>query len=123
MLSWPIIPKFNIVMCGILLILATMSSAIVKPYRIKVYNIIDVVFLSTFIQILFSAAGLPFGIYSTKQLKDFKSLCLALVSWFPYCILQCSQYTKSYPNLDHLHNGACKFASLLPPITFAKKLL
>ena len=52
------------VMCGILLILATMSTAIVKPYRIKAYNIIDVVFLSAFIQVLFSVAGVPYGIFN-----------------------------------------------------------
>ena len=73
---------YGIVMCGILLILTTMISAIVKPYRIKVYNIIGVGLLSVFIQILFSAAGRPFGVF-TKQLKGFKSLCSALVSQFP----------------------------------------
>ena len=57
-------------MCGKLLIQTMMISAIVKPYRIKVYNIIGVGLLSVFIQILFSAASLPFGGF--KSLKTFE---------------------------------------------------
>ena len=55
-----------------------MSTAIVKPYRIEVYNIIDIIILSAFIQILFSAAGLPFGIFN-KTVEGFQIIMLGLM--------------------------------------------
>ena len=68
---------YYVAICGILLILTTMSTAFVKPYRIKDYNIIDVVLLSVFIQILFSAAGLPFGSFN-KTVEVFLITMLVL---------------------------------------------
>ena len=64
-------------MCGKLLIQTTMISAIIKPYRIKVYNIIGVGLLSVFIQILFSAAGRPFGVFN-KAVKGFQIIMLGI---------------------------------------------
>ena len=53
-----------VVVAGILIVLATMTTAIVKPYRKTFYNIIDVAFLSIFVQVLFSAASFPFGAFN-----------------------------------------------------------
>ena len=68
---------YFMVVCGILLILATMTVAIIKPYRKTVYNIIDVAFLSTFVQILFSTASLPLGAFN-KNVEGFLMIMCAI---------------------------------------------
>jgi hypothetical protein len=49
---------FFVVVCGILFIPAVVMTAIVRPYREPVYNIIDLVIFLVFIQICFSIAGI-----------------------------------------------------------------
>ena len=49
---------FFLVVCGILFIPVIVLTAIVRPYRESVYNVIDIVFFLVFIQICFSAAGI-----------------------------------------------------------------
>ena len=48
---------YFIVVGGILLIPVIVISAIIRPYRETVYNIVDIVLLLAFVQTLFSAAG------------------------------------------------------------------
>ena len=49
---------FFVVVCGILLIPAIVMTAIVRPYRKSVYNVIDLVFFLVFIHICFSTTGI-----------------------------------------------------------------
>jgi hypothetical protein len=49
---------FFVVVCGTLFIPAVVMTAIVRPYRESVYNIIDLVIFLVFIQICFSIAGI-----------------------------------------------------------------
>ena len=49
---------FFVVVCGTIFIPTTMLTAIVRPYRVSVYNVIDLVFFLAFIQTCFSAAGI-----------------------------------------------------------------
>jgi hypothetical protein len=48
---------FFAVVCGILFIPAVIMTAIIRPYRESVYNVIDLIFFLVFIQICFSIAG------------------------------------------------------------------
>ena len=49
---------FFVVVCGTLFIPAVVLTAIVRPYRESVYNVIDLVIFLVFIQICFSTAGI-----------------------------------------------------------------
>ena len=49
---------FFVVVCGILFIPVIVLTAIVRPYRESVYNVIDTVFFLVFIQFFFSIAGI-----------------------------------------------------------------
>ena len=49
---------------GILFILALVMTAIIRPYREMKYNVIDVVLLSVFVQICFSAAAIVLSAYN-----------------------------------------------------------
>ena len=49
---------FFVVMCGTLFIPAVVLTAIVRPYRESVYNVIDLVMFLVFIQLCFSTVGI-----------------------------------------------------------------
>ena len=57
---------YVMVVCGILLIPALVMSVIIMPYREMKYNIIDIVFLSVFVQICFSAAGIALSTFNER---------------------------------------------------------
>ena len=50
--------SFFVVACGILFIPVIILTAITRPYRQSVYNVIDIVIFLAFIQVCFSATGI-----------------------------------------------------------------
>ena len=49
---------FFVVLCGTIFIPTTILTAVVRPYRESVYNVIDLIFFLAFVQTCFSAAGI-----------------------------------------------------------------
>ena len=49
---------FFVVVCGLLIIPAVASTAVVRPYRESVCNVVDIIFLLVLVQICFSATGI-----------------------------------------------------------------
>ena len=73
-------------------------TAIIRPYREMKYKVIDVVLLSVFVQICFSAAAIALSAYNENFEGFFVfRLGVKLGSLFPSYISQYFQCTKFYP--------------------------
>jgi hypothetical protein len=78
---------FFVVVCGTLFIPAVIITAIVRPYREPVYNIIDLVNFLAFIQICFSGAGIALVLDGHSFLFAAIMLGIGIIIPFIYIIL------------------------------------
>jgi hypothetical protein len=87
---------FLTVVCGTLFIPAAIMTAIVRPYREPVYNIIDVVIFLVFIQLCFSITGIAF--IAPGQSFLFITIMLGISIFTPLTYITLLGVSKILPN-------------------------
>jgi hypothetical protein len=87
---------FFTVVCGTLFIPAVIMTAIVRPYRESVYNIIDVVFFLVFIQLCFSTTGI--ALLTQDQSMLFITTMLGISIVIPLTYITLLGVSKILPN-------------------------
>ena len=78
---------FFVVVCGTLLIPVVVLTAIVRPYRESVYNVIDLVLFLAFIQVSFSVTGITLLLPGQSFLFAATMLGIGIIIPFMYIIL------------------------------------
>ena len=78
---------FFVVVCGTLFIPAVVLTAIVRPYRESVYNVIDLVIFLAFIQVCFSGTGIELVLPSQSFLFVATMLGIGIIIPLMYIIL------------------------------------
>ena len=86
------------VLCGILFIAVVVITAIVRPYRESVYNVIDLVFFLIFIQIFFSIVGTLQFNYTRSFLFSFTVSIFGISSFIPLAYIMLLTLYRILPN-------------------------
>ena len=92
---------FFVVVCGTLFIPAVVLTAIVRPYRASVYNVIDLVIFLAFIQVCFSTAGIGLVLPGQNFLFSATMLGIGIIIPLMYIIL--FALYKLLPNFCIIH--------------------
>ena len=92
---------YFVVLVGILVIPVIVLAAVIRPYRKAFYNVIDTIFLSAFVQICFSAAGIALSTFN-RRFQGFTIFMLGIGLIIP--LVYISQYLQCirfylYPGL------------------------
>ena len=87
---------------GILLIPVVALTAVVRPYRETAYNVVDVVILLAFVQLMFSAVGFPLCVYD-RRFQGFVNIMFGTAMIVPILYVLALSVYKTVPTIWNKH--------------------
>jgi hypothetical protein len=112
---------FFAVVCGTLLIPAVIMTAIIRPYRESVYNVVDLVIFLVFIQMCFSIAGTV--LCTSDQSFPFILTILGISIFIPFTYSILLIVYKILPNfcINRIKQLVLRLLNQTPLINFIKE--
>ena len=93
---------YFVLVAGILLIPVVALTAVVRPYRETAYNVVDVVILLAFVQLMFSAVGFPLCVYD-RRFQGFVNIMFGTAIIVPILYVLALSVYKSVPTIWNKH--------------------
>ena len=111
---------YTVVVGGILVIPALVMTAIIRPYREMKYNVIDVVLLSVFVQICFSAAAIALSAFN-ESFEGFFVFTLGVGFIIPFAYITVLSVHKILPKVCISYIKECAMNHLCRQIWYFRR--